>query len=313
MNAVAYPHTYSTTAPVSVRAYGFRSALGDALASALQWRVLLFWIIALTALAMFGAGPLSGALSKALDHHPDAVQIAQGENIAQFGNLAMSISGSGAAIGAGFKSAIAITLLLLPWFAGLASTAVQPATRAAGFSALFTGAFREYPRQLGLVLWSLLPLLVGFAVFGGASHLAQNHAEKATLESSADLAKTLALVAGGIAVLIAHASVEAGRAFFAVQTSAINPVKAWWRGVKLLLRRPLHTLGLYALASLPGLLVALVIALIRVRIAGVGAGAWLAAFVIVQLGIAALAWSRIARLKALTSLASDECVQQRYR
>jgi len=313
MNAVAYPHSYTPAASLPTRPYGFRSALADALQGALQWRVFLLWIIALAALACLGVGPLSSALSNVLDHHPDAAQIAHGGSAAQLGDLIGAISEKhSGAIGTGIKSAIVMGLLLLPWFAGLATTAIQPATRAPGLCTLFTGAFREYPRQLGFALWSLVPLLVGFAVFGGVSQMAQKHAEMATLESSASVAGKMALIAGLIAVLIAHASVEAGRAFFAARASETNPVKAWWRGLKLLVRRPLQTLGLYLLASLPGLLVALMIALVRIRIDGVGTGMWLAAFLVVQLGIAALAWSRVARLRALTSLANDEILQRRY-
>lgn len=311
MNAVN-PQTCAP-AMLPTRAYGFRSALADALTGAAQWRVLLLWLLALVALACFGIGPLAGALSTALDHHPDAAKLAHGGNASQIGELVSMVSkSSGGAIAASIKSAIVMALLLSPWLTGLVSHSIH-AGRAPGLVSLFTGAFREYPRQLGLSLWSLLPLLIGFAVFGGLTHWASQHADAATLETSARSAKRLALIVGGIAVLLAHASIEAARGFFAVRPDTANPVKAWWRGVKLLVRRPLQTLGLYVLASLPGLLVAFLLLLVRVRIEAVGWGMWLAAFLVVQLGIAALAWSRVARLRAMASLANDEMMQRRYR
>lgn len=311
MNAVN-PQTCAP-AMLPTRAYGFRSALADALTGAAQWRVLLLWLLALVALACFGIGPLAGALSTALDHHPDAAKLAHGGNASQIGELVSMVSkSSGGAIAASIKSAIVMALLLSPWLTGLASHSIH-AGRAPGLVSLFTGAFREYPRQLGLSLWSLLPLLIGFAVFGGLTHWASQHADAATLETSARSAKRLALIVGGIAVLLAHASIEAARGFFAVRPDTANPVKAWWRGVKLLVRRPLQTLGLYVLASLPGLLVAFLLLLVRVRIEAVGWGMWLAAFLVVQLGIAALAWSRVARLRAMALLANDEMMQRRYR
>lgn len=311
MNAV-HSQPYAA-AMLPTRAYGFRSALADALTGAAQWRVLLLWLLALVALACFGVGPLAGALSTAIDHHPDAAKLARGGNASQLGELMSMVSkSSGGGIATGIKSAIVMALLLSPWLTGLASHSIR-AGRAPGLVSLFTGAFREYPRQLGLSLWSLLPLLAGFAVFGGLSYWAEQHADAATLETSARSAKKLALIVGGIALLLSHASIEAARGFFAVRPDAVNPVKAWWRGVKLLVRRPLHTLGLYVLASLPGLLVAFLLLLVRVRIDAVGWGMWLAAFLVVQLGVAALAWSRVARLRALASLANDEMVQRRYR
>lgn len=306
-------HVHTPAATLPSRAYGFRSALADALSGAAQWRVLLLWLLVLVALACFGIGPLSSALSSVLDQHPDAAAMAHGATVSQIGDLITMVSKSnGGEIAAGFKSAIVMALLLSPWLTGLASHSIH-AGKKPGLASLFTGAFREYPRQLGLSLWSLLPLAIGFAVFGGLSHWAEQHAETATLETSANFVSKLALIAGGITLLLAHASIEAARGFFAVRPDTANPVKAWWRGVKLLLRRPLHTLGLYVLASLPGLLVAFLLLLVRVRIDAVGWGMWLAAFLIVQLGIAALAWSRVARLRALATLANDEMVQRRYR
>src|SRR5690606_4174067 len=125
-----------------------------------------------------------------------AATLAHGGNASQFGELMSMVSkSSGGAIVAGFKSAVVLALLLWPWLTGLASHSIH-AGRAPGFVSLFTGAFREYPRQLGLSLWSLLPLLAGFAVFGGLSHWAEQHAEAATLETSAKFGARLALVAG---------------------------------------------------------------------------------------------------------------------
>lgn len=295
------------------RAYGFRSALADALSGAAQWRVLLLWLLVLVALACFGVGPLSGALASALDKHPEAKTIAHGGTVSQLGDLMIMVSkSSGGTIAAGIKSAIVLALLLSPWLTGLVSHSIH-AGRRPGLVSLFTGAFREFPRQLGLSLWSLVPLGIGFAVFGGFSHWAEQHGDAATLETSARFGKKLALIAGGIALLLAHASIEAARGFFAVRPETANPVKAWWRGVKLIVRRPLQVLGLYVLASLPGLAVAFLLMLVRVRIDAAGWGMWLVAFVIVQLGIAALAWSRMARLRAMAMLANDEMVQQRYR
>ena len=289
-------HVHTPAATLPSRAYGFRSALADALSGAAQWRVLLLWLLVLVALACFGIGPLSSALSSVLDQHPDAAAMAHGATVSQIGDLITMVSKSnGGEIAAGFKSAIVMALLLSPWLTGLASHSIH-AGKKPGLASLFTGAFREYPRQLGLSLWSLLPLAIGFAVFGGLSHWAEQHAETATLETSANFVSKLALIAGGITLLLAHASIEAARGFFAVRPDTANPVKAWWRGVKLLCRRPVAVLLAWLLTTLLGLALALLFAWLRQFADGAGLGGFLLAMLLGCGIAAALAIGRIARL-----------------
>jgi len=82
-------------------------------------------------------------------------------------------------------------------------------------------------------------------------------------------------------------------------------VKAWWRGVKLLLRRPLATLLVYVVASVAGYGLAALFAWWRVRADGTGTGAFVLSFLLGQAIVAMLAWGRIARVTGMAALAAD--------
>ena len=81
-------------------------------------------------------------------------------------------------------------------------------------------------------------------------------------------------------------------------------IRAWWRGVKLLLRRPLATLLVYLVASIAGVGLALLFAWLRLRVDGAAAGATVLSFLAGQGIVAMLAFGRIARLYGMGELAA---------
>lgn len=78
---------------------------------------------------------------------------------------------------------------------------------------------------------------------------------------------------------------------------------AWRDGCRLLLRRPLATLGVYLSITLAGLVLAALLSLGRVHLAPVSAASFIGAFALTQLIVMVLAWMRTARLFAMVELA----------
>ena len=81
--------------------------------------------------------------------------------------------------------------------------------------------------------------------------------------------------------------------------------KAWWRGVKLLCRRPLAVLSAYLVPTVCSLLLALLVVVLRQRIDASGLGGFLLAMLLGCAIAGTLAWGKIARLFALRALAED--------
>lgn len=291
--------------------FRFGRAFAEALIFAVQWRVWLLWLLALALPAWLGIAPLAQALGEALDLRPDAAALAQGLTLAQVGDLVATLDDASDAISAALMASLVVALLLAPWLSGVSIVAAR-AVRAPTFAELIGGGLAEYPRQLRLLLWASVPCGLAVLAFGIASAMAAEHAAVATLETSARAGERIALGIGVLAFVLAHASIEAARAFIVVRPADGGALRAWWRGVKLLARRPLPAFGLYLAAVIVALVIVAAIAFVRVRIAPIGWPALLGAFVLAQLGVAAIAWGRIARLRALAHLASDDALR-RYR
>lgn len=286
-------------------------AFGESLRFAVQWRVWLLWIVTLALPAYLGIAPLQAGLAGVLDHLPDGAALAQGFSVAQNGDLMAALGERGGSYFVALAASLLLTLLLAPWLTGVAIVAAR-AQRAPRVGELVAGGLAEYPRQLRLLLWAVVVYAVAFAVWAALSHWAQQRAERMLLESSARHGFWLATFVGVVAFAIAHATLEAARAFLVVRPADGGALRAWWRGLKLLLRRPLPGFGLYLGTLLIGLVVAGVIALVRVRVAPIGWPLVALALVLTQLGVVATAWGRVMRLRALSHLAQDEALR-RYR
>jgi hypothetical protein len=132
-----------------------------------------------------------------------------------------------------------------------------------------------------------------------AMNLADKHAEKAVLDSSATNGARLALVIAVLAVLLAELTVEAARAQFAVDGTLRSALRAWARGVQLVLARPGAALGRFLVPTIVSLAVASLFGVLRVH-AGAGLG-----FIVAQLAVAAIGWGRAGRILALAQLTAQ--------
>lgn len=291
------------TTPRRPRRRGSR-ALGAAIGQALQWRMLLLWLLATLVPALLAAMPIWGAVQAQFGHSLHADAIAAGRNVPLLIQGLMKVSEFAGPLGAGLLSALVLTLLVSPFLSGMVVAALR-ATRRLGFAELIAGGVAQYWRMLRMMLWSVIPL--GIAIFIGAAAMgaADKSTADAVLSAEVDHASRIALVVALVAFVLLHASVEAGRGWIGADGTLRSVIRAWWRGLKLLVRRPLATLGVYLGSLVLGLGLALLFTWLRLETGGVGTGAFVLGFLLAQCTALALAWGRITRLYGLADLAAD--------
>ncbi|MEO5566410.1 MAG: hypothetical protein ABIR05_07115 [Luteimonas sp.] len=284
-----------------------RSGLGAAfaaLAASLQWRMLLLWIIATLIPTLLVATPIGMSLQAQFGHSVHAAEIAAGRDLPLLLQGLMSAAEHMGWLGVGMGMSTLLMLLLSPWLSGMVVASLR-AGRRLGFGELIHGGLTEYGRMLRMLLWSVLPVGIALAIGGGVMGAMRKSVEDAILASDVDTATRTGLIVAAIVFVLAHATVEAGRGWFGADPGLRSAIRAWWRGLKLLVRRPLATLLVYLVASLVGYGFALLFAWLRVRVDGVGTGAFLLSLLCGQGIVAMLAWGRIARLYGMADLAAQ--------
>lgn len=287
------------------RKLGGLQALLDGLRDALQWRLLLLWVLGLLLPTAIVALPLWDALAAQFDHNLHVGQLASGFDAMAISGATSNIGESGAWFGGIGFAASMLVVLLTPWLSGMVVASIRTGYPL-GFTGLVGGGLREYGRMLRTLLWSLLPLGAAFVLGSIAVAVADKLTEDAILAADADRATDIALFVMAVLLLLAHASVEAGRGMIAANPARRSVVRAWGRGVILLLRRPLAVLLVYLGTALVGYGLAFVLGLLRIQASG---GDWLVVMLgllVTQLLVAAIAYGRSARLYAMADLARDD-------
>lgn len=288
--------------PHGARRDGAVAALAAGLRLSLQWRLLLAWVLILLLPTLLLALPVTGWLHAQFGHSLQAAAIAAGQDLPMLVEGLSAIGDHGAWLGGSALGAVLVMVVLAPWLTGMVVASIR-----SGFplrmGALLRAGLGEYLRMLRMLLWSLLPLGIALALGIWAMNLADKHTEQAILAADADGSARLALVAAVVLLVLAHASVEAGRGWLGADVGLRSVIRAWWRGCKLLLRRPVATLTVYLGTSLVGYGLALLFGVLRVQADGSSVGGWLAGFVLTQLAVAMLAWGRIARVYGMAELA----------
>jgi hypothetical protein len=303
MNATIQTDLPAGTAPASAKGYR-ASTLVRAAGAALQWRLVLLWTIVLLIPTAVSTLPVWQLLSASFNHSVHAAALATSLDLTAISDLTVASSRSGTGIGNGNLLALLFTLLLSPLLAGMTIHAARaPATP--GFGALIIGGMQEYARLLRMLVWALVPLGIVGGLAAGMFAAAHGYSEKAVLESEAGNARLLATLVVALLFAIADASLDAGRAVLAGDRRRRSAVKAWWSGFKLLLRRPIATLGTYLIITIAGLAIAALLAVARLNVTPLGFGGWLGAFLLTQLAVIALGWMRGARLFAMLELVRD--------
>ena len=280
------------------------AAIGRGLRGAMQWRLWVLWALVTLACAVLAALPAWGWLGAAFDHSVHADAIANGEAPALFADAVMSRNAPLPLLGGSAMAGALLMLMASPLLAGATIAAIRSPARL-GFGDLLRGAIGEYGPMLRMLLWSALPLGAAIAVGAAIAGANADAHEHAVLASELDTGRRIALVVGGLLFVLAHASLEAGRGWIAADGRLRSVLKAWWRGVKLLLRRPVAVLAAWLATSLVGFALFALAMSLRHHVDGPGMGALLLGLGVSSLAAMALAWGRIARLYAMAALATD--------
>ncbi len=277
---------------------------GPALRAALQWRLLLLWTGALLIPTTIVALPAWQVLRANLDYSVHASALARQLDMTALADL-MSVHGqsSTAFTNIGIMALIA-TLLMSPLLSGMALAAwrAQRVQQTLRFGGLLRGGLDTYPRMLRTLLWAALPLGIALLLGEVATDAAAMHGASAVTAADASLATWAASAVAALLFVLAHASVDAGRAALMADATRRSALKAWWAGCLLLMRRPFATLGTYLLITGAGLGLAALLAIARVNLPGENLALFLVALMLTQLIVAVIGWMRIARLFALADL-----------
>lgn len=278
------------------------TALLHAARAALQWRLLLLWLAALALPAALFALPVWATLSAQLDHSVHAPALARALDMIALTDLADALRRDGTALTTAGMGALALTLLLSPLLTGAAITAAR-AHETLRMRELLAGAGEQYPRLFRMLVWAAVPLGAAF-LLGGV--LADGAAERVRTAVTCAEARPwqIGAAAGAAALmLLAHVTVDLGRAALALDRRRTSAVAAWWRGLGMLVREPGGVLAAWFVPTALGLLLAALLAFGRVHVPALGPAGTVGALLLAQAIVAVLAWMRIARLFALVALA----------
>lgn len=281
------------------------SAVPRAARAALQWRLMLLWVLAMLVPSAILGLTMWNMLSAHLDYSVRAAEIARQLDMTVLTDLLVIHGRNSMAFNNAAVLALVVTLLIAPLLSGMAATAAR-AAGVPGFRALAGGALAEYPRMFRMMLWSSVPLGIAAAIGGAAMEAASDYAGTVIVEADADLATRCALAATALLLALAHATLDAGRAALAVDRRRTSAVKAWWSGCKLLMQRPVAGFGAYVIITAAGLALASMLVVGRINVAGSNAAGFIGALLLVQLTVAVIGWMRSARLFAMVELARCE-------
>lgn len=269
--------------------------------TALQWRLLLLWLVLLLLPTALAALPVWRTLAGLLDRSVHAADWAQHFDGLAFGDVVDRLGDSGAALHGSLLLATVFALLLGPFLTGM-TVATGRAGRALGFGQLLQSGVIEYGRMFRLMLWSLLPYAIAIGLGAMAIGAAHKSGEHAVLQSTADRYVHTAQWVLGVLFVLAHATVESARAAFIVDPGLRSATRALGRGFMQLLRRPLGTLLSYLVIGAIGSAIALACGVGRVHTPAVGLGGFLLALLFAELAVLVVGWMRIARLFALAAV-----------
>ena len=269
---------------------------------ALQWRLLLLWVVASLVPTALLALPVWRILASQLDHSVNAARWATQLDGIVLGDLIGKLTENAEALSNAGIAALLVTLLLSPLLNG-AVVAASRSQKPLPFSGLIAGAAQDYGRMLRMLLWAIVPLGIAAGLAAGGEGLAKKYAARAILEADANLVSNAILVVSAVLLLLAHLTADSGRAQLARYPKRTSAVKAWWRGCKLIKANLGASLRYFGGITVLGLAVALGVTALRVALPQLGLAWFALGLVLAQLAVLAIGWMRIARLVALIDLA----------
>ena len=279
----------------------FSSVLSLSAKFALQWRLLVLWIIVLLMPTIIMTFPLWQILSAQLNYSVYAGALAHQLAGNAVNDLIWAVMQNKLLLKGAGIGALIFTLLLSPFLSGAIVTAARSAKPLA-MGKLVHGGIAEYWRMLRMLICAIIPFAIAGAIIAGVMHMADGYTDKAIQESNADFVGHVSMIIMIVLLAIADATVDAGRAQFVHSTTRRSAFKAWWKGVMLVLKRPLSALGFYVVITLIGLVLAAIFGLLRLNVGHVSIPGFIVGLIFTQLIVASTAWMKSARLYALAAI-----------
>jgi hypothetical protein len=272
-----------------------------------QWRYLLLFVVGTLLPAYAVLAPVHGFLKPLLDTSTREPELVSSLDSPAFFEILRQSNEPGVRFAPALLGALLLALLIAPALAGAAAV-VATAGEGAGpvrLRDLLEGAGSYYPRMLRMALVSLLPLGVASALAAGAFKLADHASAHATLESAATRDSLLAGIGATLLVWLATSTVEVGRAVLVAEPERRSAIKAWWRGTRLLVRRPGQVLGVCGATTVLALLLAVAFTAVRLRMPVSGPVMIAIELLVAQAAVAAIGWGRASRIAGLVEVARD--------
>jgi hypothetical protein len=283
------------------RFQGF-GALFAGMRAAVQWRLLLLWLLIMLIPATLVALPLWHMLGGLLDTSVHASEWARQFDAIMFSDVMDAFSKHPQWLLTTMAIAQATTLLLSPFLTGMVIGSGR-AGRVLGFGALLQNGLIEYGRMFRLLLWALVPYGVVIGAGMLLAHGSETRVEHAVLESQVDHYHQFAHGVLLVLLVLMQSIVESARAAFIADPTLRSATRALWRGIKQLIRQPVKTLLFYLVVTLIGLALVSLFGLARIHVTAVGFSGMVVALLLSQLIVLAIGWMRTARLFALADVA----------
>jgi hypothetical protein len=279
----------------------FLPNLGRALRHALQWRLLLWWVLLTAIPTLVVLTPLWQTLSSQLDHTIHATEWAQYWNVMALSDLVTVGTVEHTPLEGSVHASLEALLILIPLMNALFIAAARSAS-ALHMGELLRQGLGQYWRMFRLMLVGLIPIALALWLLRLINKGVTHYGEAVILESDLDHVRWAALAGWAIVFAIASASVDAARASFALEPERRSAIKAWWRGLKLVLRHPLRSAVLYlGVTALAGVALAVVLGL-RLQLRNASLIGWVLGLLIAQIITAIIGWMHYARLFGMLEL-----------
>jgi hypothetical protein len=279
---------------------------------ATRWRLLVLLVLLSAIPAVLATLPIWQFLAGALDHAPRAALLAAGMEASWLPDLGQLVAekGAGTGIQGGLLSALLVALLLGPVATG-ATLAEAGSGHALRLRPLLTGAGRFYGRMFRTVVVAVIPLGLAGAAIALVGKLAQLSTEKAVTETAAASRVRWSFAVGFAIFALAHLTLDAGRARIAARPERKSALLAWFAGVWLVVRHPIHTVAIGLAGLVAGPVTALAVMAIRERLPAGPRWSLVAAVLLAQVAAAAVGWGRAVRIAGLTRLAGGQPFRER--
>lgn len=274
---------------------------------ATRWRLLLLCAVFTAIPAALATLPIWGLLSALLAHAPRAELLASGMEATWLADLGRAVGDlpQGQSIPGGFLGAIVVAFLLAPALTG-AMLAEAGSIHPLPFRPLLTGAGRYYARMMRMAMVGAIPL--GLAGLGAAlvSKVNGKAVARMVTEGAAVSRTRWSFLAIGVLFVLAHLTLDAGRARMAARTDRRSALVAWFSGTWLVLLRPFSSLAVGIAGALAGPVLGLVVMALRERLPAGPRWAVVAGVLLAQVAAMAVGYGRAVRLAGLARIARED-------